>query len=60
MVSTSDVKDEREIGTKHPSKVYRVDHGTNGRSLGVISQRCARMDDPSMARSYPTNDRMLR
>ena len=60
MVRTSHIKDEKNIRSKYLRKVWRVNHDTSERTLGVTSQRCAIIYKLSLARSYSKNDRTLR
>ena len=60
MVSISHIKDEKKISSKDLMKLWRFNHDTSERTLGVTSQRCAIIYNPSLARSYSANDRILR
>merc|ERR1712197_305763 len=42
------------------SKVWRIDLETAKRTIDVMSQNCARTENPEFSRNYTTNDRMLR
>ena len=54
------IRDSNKIGTEHLSKVWCIDYENTEISLGVVSQIRARMDNPSLARSYSVNDRVPR
>ena len=60
VVRYSYIKDESKIGAKNLSKVWRIDHETSERTLGVPSKSCAIMHNSSLTRSYSSNDRILR
>ena len=48
------------VSAEYLSKIWRIDMQTAKRTLDATSQRCKRAEDPTLARNYPTNDRMLR
>ena len=60
MVSVSHVKDENKIGAKCLSKVWSVDNETYERTLGVVTQRRTRLDNPSLEKRHSENHIMLR
>ena len=41
------------------AKLWRIDLKTAERTLEVTTQNCKRVDNPTLARNYGTNDRML-
>ena len=45
---------------EHLSKIWKIDKDTTNRTIDVTTQRVRRSDDPSLARNFSTNDRMLR
>ena len=48
------------VTPEHLSKVWRISHEDAKRTIDTTSQRAIRPTDPTLARNYGTNDRMLR
>ena len=48
------------VTAEHLSKIWKIDKDTANRTIDVTTQRVRRSDDPSLARNFSTNDRMLR
>ena len=56
VVRTSHVNDKSDTCAECLSNSWSVYCETTKRMLGVASKRCARMDNPSLARIHSTND----
>ena len=60
MASTAQAGKSRGVDPKHLSKVWRISHEDDQRTIDVTTQMSIRTDDTTLSRNYSTNDRMLR
>ena len=60
MASAAHARPRMDVDAEHLSKVWRIDLESAKRTLGVTTQLQKHTTNPSLARNYSTNDRMLR
>ena len=60
MASVTHVKDSKSVSAETLSKLWRIDAETAEKTLDVASQRCSRKSNPSLAKAFSANARMLR
>eukprot|EP00957_Ditylum_brightwellii_P199859 15236136-Ditylum_brightwellii.AAC.1 len=59
-VSLAHISSNVGVNEKHLSKVWRINPETDGKTLNVTTKKQTCVDNPSLARKFSTNDKMLR
>jgi hypothetical protein len=60
MASAAHARPKRAVDAEHLSKIWRIDLKTAKRTLEVTSQNVSHAEEPTLARNFVMNDKMLR